>query len=98
MDYIMLDLQKLLHEVKQEIEATYVKCKGNKKFKYANQAKKDWYYRYLQERIQHKIYEKYKLTVFGMMERFINSILPKTINKQFNQFTDVRNIGLGDKI
>lgn len=98
MDYVCIELKQELSQAKQEIEETYIKCKGNKKFKYKNEAKQNWYYKRLKERIQYRVYVKHRLTVLGVIERHINSILPKVIDNQFCQFTDIRNIGLGDKV
>ena len=97
MDCIFVEFEQKLSQAKQEIEETYIKCKDNKKFKYINKAKQNWYYKHLKERIQHKIYVKYRLTTFGVIERHINSILPKAIDNQSCQFIDVRDIGLGDE-
>lgn len=97
MDYVEINLQQELNQAKKEIEKIYFLCKNNKKFKYKNKPKQDWYYKYLKERIQYKIYLKYRLTAFGIIERHIDSILPKSINNNFCQFTDIRNAGLGDK-
>lgn len=98
MDYVCIELEQELNQAKKEIEETYAKCKGNKKFKCKNKARQSWYYKRLKERIQYKIYVKYRLTVFNVIERHINSILPKAIGDQFCQFVDIRDVGLGDKV
>ena len=98
MDSTYVELQQALTQAKQEIEETYDKCKENKKFKHTTQARKDWYYQRLRERIQYKVYVKYRVTMFGVIERYINSVLPSVIKNQTNQFVDIKNVGLGDQV
>lgn len=98
MDYVCIELEQKLSQAKKEIEETYAKCKSNKKFKCKNKAKQSWYYKYLKERIQYKVYVKYRLTVFSVIEKHIDLILPKAIDNQFCQFVDIRNVRLGDKV
>lgn len=98
MDCVCIELEQELSQVKKEIEETYAKCKNNKKFKCKNKARQSWYYKRLKERIQYKVYVKYRLTVFSVFEKHIDSILPKAIGDQFCQFVDIRNVRLGDKV
>lgn len=101
-DEILQKLEVCLKENKrifdlagQEIEQTYQKCKANKKFKYKDKDKQNWYYEHLKERIKKKIYHKYKFDFFGTAERIINDVLPKSINTIFVQFSSIENIGWG---
>lgn len=98
MNSTYIELQRTFVQAKQEIKETYERCKNNKKFKHTTQARKDWYYQRLRERIQYKIFVKRRLTMFGIIERYIDSVLPTAIENQINQFVDIKNIGLGDKV
>lgn len=44
---MFIDLEQELNQVKKEIDKIYTQCKKNKKFKYINKAKQNWYYKHL---------------------------------------------------
>ena len=95
---ISQELEQIIAKVQKEIEDTYEQCKNNKKFnKFDSVSKRKWYYERLKERIRHKVYVKYRLDLFESLSRAADAILPTVINKQVEQFVDIKNIGFGDK-
>lgn len=86
------------YEIKSEIESTYRKCKDNKRFKHECQARRNWYYQHLRDRIVYKVYEKRRTSIFEMFTQYINSVAPSVIDKTINQFVDIGNVGVGDRI
>lgn len=95
---ISKELEQTIHQAHQEIEDTYKQCKNNKKFnKFDSLAKRKWYYERLEERIRQKIYIKYRIDLFGSISRVVDTVLPTVVNKQVEQFVDIKNIGFGDK-
>lgn len=95
MEYYLDNIERLSAISKNEIEETYQKCKNNKNLKYFSQAKKDWYYKQLKERIQRKVYRKYQLDFFGIICRTINGVLPEVIENNIDRFVNIRNVGIG---
>ena len=96
---ISQELEQTIHKAHQEIENTYEQCKKNKKFnKFDSLAKRKWYYERLEERIRQKIYIKYRIDLFGSINKVVDTILPSVIEENINQFVDIRNVGLGDKV
>ena len=92
------ELEQTIKKTNQEIEDTYEQCKSNKKFnKFDSYSKRKWYYERLEERIKHKVYIKYRLDLFGSISRVVDTVLPTVVNKQVEQFVDIKNIGFGDK-
>lgn len=95
---ISKELEQTIKQANQEIEDIYERCKYNKKFGiFDSMAKRKWYWSRLKERIKRKIYKKYNINLFGSISKIAETILPLATDIQFEQFTDVRNIGLGDK-
>lgn len=84
------EMQQLFKKANEEIKSTYEKCVDNKQFKkYTSSTKQVWYYVHLRERIEHKIYTRYQINIYGVIRKVIDSILPKTIENQFRQFIDI---------
>lgn len=50
-----------------------------------------------QAKLRAKITHRYAGPVFWLIEEIIEETLPKTINENFQQFVDVKDIALGDK-
>lgn len=93
------ELEHIIKQAHQEIEDTYKQCKDNKKFnKFDSLAKRKWYYERLEERIRQRIYIKYQIDLFGSISRAVDTILPSVIKEDMNQFVDIRNVGIGDKV
>lgn len=96
---ISQELERTIKQANQEIKDTYKQYKNNKKFnKFDSPAKRKWYYERLEERIRQKIYIKYRIDLFGSIGRVVDTILPSVIEEDTNQFVDIRNIGLGNKV
>lgn len=96
---ISQELEQIIKQANQEIEDTYEQCKNNKKFnKFDSLAKRKWYYERLEERIRQRIYIKYRIDLFYSISRVVDTILPSVIKGNMNQFVDIRNVELGDKI
>lgn len=96
---ISQELEQTIRQAHQEIEDTYKPCKSNKKFnKFDSFTKRKWYYERLEERIRQKVYIKYQINLFGSINRVVYTILPSIIEENVNQFVDIRNVRLGDKI
>lgn len=51
-----------------------------------------------QKKLRVKITHRYAGPIFWIIEDIIEDVLPKTINENFQQFVDVKNITLGDKV
>lgn len=95
---ILQELEQIIAKAQKEIKDTYKQCKDNKKFKkFDSVSKRKWYYERLEERIKQKVYIKYHLDLFGSLSRAADTILPTVMNKQIEQFVDIKNIGFGDK-
>lgn len=95
---ISQELEQIIAKAQKEIKDTYEQCKNNKKFnRFDSVSKRKWYYERLKERIRHKVYVKYRLDLFGSLSRVADTILPTVVNKQVEQFVDIKNIGFGDK-
>lgn len=92
------ELEQIIKQVNQEIEDTYERCKNNKKFnKFDSYSKRKWYYERLEERIKQNVYVKYSFRLFDNISKVANIIIQPVIKENIKQFTDIRNIKLGDK-
>lgn len=92
------ELEQTIKKANQEIEDTYEQCKSNKKFnKFDSYSKRKWYYERLEERIKQNVYVKYRIDLFGSISKVVDTIVLPVIKENINQFTDIRNIRLGDK-
>lgn len=92
------ELERTIKQANQEIEDIYERCKYNKKFGiFDSLATRKWYWGRLKERIKRKIYKKYNINLFGSVSKIVETILPLATDMHFEQFTDVRNVDLGDK-
>lgn len=49
------------------------------------------------DNIEHYAWEKNKLEVFQIMSVAVDAVLPTILENQFDQFAEVRNVGIGDK-
>lgn len=50
-----------------------------------------------QKKLRNKITHRYAGPVFWLIEDIIEETLPQTINENFQQFVDIKNVALGDK-
>ena len=95
---ILQELEQIIAKAHKEIKDAYEQCKNNKKFnKFDSVSKRKWYYERLKERIRYRVYVKYRLDLFGSLSKVVDTILPTVVNKQVEQFVDIKNIGFGDK-
>lgn len=96
---ISQELEQIIAKAHKEIKDTYEQCKDNKKFnKFDSVSKRKWYYERLEERIKQRVYVKYQINLFGSISRVVDTILPSVIKENMSQFSNIRNIGLGDKV
>lgn len=93
------ELEQTIKKANQEIEDTYERCKNNKKFnKFDSYSKRKWYYERLEERIKQNVYVKYRFRLFDNISKVVNIIIQPVIKESIKQFTDIKNIKLGDKV
>lgn len=96
---ISQELEQIIAKARKEIKDTYEQCKNNKKFnKFDSVFKRKWYYERLEERIKQRIYTKYQIDLFSSISKVADTILPSVIKENINQFVDIRNVRLGDKV
>lgn len=96
---ISQELEETIRQARQEIKNVYEQCKNNKKFnKFDSFAKRKWYYERLEKRIGQRIFVKYQIGLFGSIGRIVDTILSSVIEENMNQFVDIKNLELGDKV
>lgn len=85
--------------ISQEIKDKYGQCKNHKKFRESDSfCRRSWYYKFLKQRITRKVLNKYKFDIFNRIDVCLTSLIPELVKKETDNFADVRNVGIGDKV
>jgi hypothetical protein len=84
------EYKRRLEEYHQKIENDFNEEWSKKHFK--------WFFtKRRQKKLRAQIVRRYTAPVFWLIEDMIEDILPQTINENFQQFVDVKNVAMGDK-
>ena len=82
--------KRRLEEYHNNIERDFQEEWSKKHFK--------WFFtKRRQKKLRYQVTRRYTSPVFCLIEDIIEDMLPQTINENFQQFVDIKDVALGDK-
>lgn len=84
------EYKRRLEEYHQKIENDFNEEWSKKHFKWL-------FTKHRQKKLRAQIVRRYTAPVFWLIEDMIEDILPQTINENFQQFVDIKDVAIGDK-
>ena len=82
--------KRRLEEYHNNIERDFQEEWSKKHFK--------WFFtKRRQKKLRYQVTHRYTSPVFCLIEDIIEDMLPQTINENFQQFVDIKDVALGDK-
>ena len=82
--------ERRLKEYYENIERDFQEEWSKKHFK--------WFFtKRRQKKLRYKVFLRYASPVFWLIEDIIEEMLPQTINENFQQLVDIKDVAIGDK-